>query len=118
MSAQIDKLPQKTARPVIAGVLSIIAGAICLVGVLVFSVIAGISTVFGGAFVLMPVLFFLMGIPALALGVISITGGVYATQRRRWGWALAGSITALIISNVLGIVAIILVAIAREEFTG
>jgi len=118
MSAQVDKLPQKTARPVIAGVLSIIAGAMCLVAVLVFFVIAGISTVLGGPFVLMPVLFVLIGLPAVALGVISIIGGVYATQRKRWGWALAGSITALVISTVLGIVAVILVAIAREEFAG
>lgn len=118
MSTQTNINPQKTARPVIAGVLSIIAGAVCLVGVLVFSIIAGISTVVGGPFIIMPVLFFVIGLPVIALGLISIVGGIYATQRRRWGWALAGAITTLVISNVMGLIAVILVAIAREEFSG
>jgi len=48
--------------------------------------------------------------------VFPIIGGVYALQRRKWGWALAGSIIAIFRSSILGILATIFVAMARDEF--
>jgi uncharacterized BrkB/YihY/UPF0761 family membrane protein len=48
--------------------------------------------------------------------VFPIIGGVYALQRRRWGWALAGSIIAIFRTSVLGILATIFVSMARDEF--
>jgi len=48
--------------------------------------------------------------------VFPIIGGVYALQRKKWGWALAGSIIAILRSSVLGILATIFVAMARDEF--
>jgi len=48
--------------------------------------------------------------------VFPIIGGVYALRRRRWGWALAGSIIAIFRSSVLGILATIFVAMAKDEF--
>jgi len=52
----------------------------------------------------------------IAATVFPIIGGVYALQRRRWGWALAGSIVAIFRSSVLGILATIFVAMAKNEF--
>jgi hypothetical protein len=56
----------------------------------------------------------------LILSVVStvfpIIGGVYALQRRRWGWALAGSIIAIFRTSVLGILSTIFVAMAKDEF--
>jgi len=51
------------------------------------------------------------------IGFLSIIGGIYATQRQQWSWALAGSIAAALASNVLGIIALILVAVSRDEFS-
>ena len=56
----------------------------------------------------------------LVLSVVStvfpIIGGVYALQRRRWGWALAGSIIAIFRTSVLGILSTIFVSMAKDEF--
>jgi hypothetical protein len=52
----------------------------------------------------------------IAATVFPIIGGVYALRRRKWGWALAGSIVAIFRSSVLGILATIFVAMARDEF--
>jgi len=44
-------------------------------------------------------------------------GGVYALQRKKWGLALVGSIAAFFPPKwILGIAAIVLTVLAREEF--
>jgi hypothetical protein len=48
--------------------------------------------------------------------VLPVIGGVFALQRRRWGWALAGSIIAVFRSSVLGVLSTIFVAMAKDEF--
>jgi hypothetical protein len=48
--------------------------------------------------------------------VFPIIGGVFALQRRRWGWALAGSIIAIFGMLPLGIASTVLVIMAKEEF--
>jgi hypothetical protein len=48
--------------------------------------------------------------------VFPIMGGVFALQRKRWGWALSGSIIAILAMFPLGLASTIFVAIAREEF--
>ena len=48
--------------------------------------------------------------------VFPIIGGVYSLQRRRWGWALAGSIIAIFRSLPLGVLSTIFVAMAKDEF--
>ena len=57
------------------------------------------------------------GFPSIMLGIIAIVGGVYALRREVWGLALAGSICALIGPwAILGILAIIFVALGKGEF--
>jgi hypothetical protein len=117
MSAQTDLTVNKTAKPVVAGIISILVGSACVLAVLVIGIAAAAAA---------PVLFdfpfhlsWLIGILALfplTLGVISIVGGIFNLQRRMWGWALAGSITTACLSNVLGIVSIILTALSKNEF--
>ena len=53
---------------------------------------------------------------SIAATVFPIIGGVYSLQRRRWGWALAGSIIAIFRSLPLGVLSTIFVAMARDEF--
>jgi hypothetical protein len=119
MSTQINPLTNNTAKPVVAGIFNILVGAGCLLGVL------GIII---AALVVMPfsldipfnlgLLFVLVAIPLAALGVISVIGGIYDLRRKMWGWALAGSITTAIASNALGIAAIVLTALSKNEFAG
>jgi hypothetical protein len=105
-------IQEKTWKPTVAGILSIIAGAIGVItGIVVASIGGFIGTLFGvawtGAF----------GVPAIILGIIAIVGGSCALSRRVWGLALAGSICALIGPwAILGLLAIIFVSLGKGEF--
>jgi hypothetical protein len=57
----------------------------------------------------------IMGGLLLALGILSVTGGVSAIRRKRFGLSLAGAICALL-SGLLGILAVIFVALGKREF--
>jgi hypothetical protein len=111
------------------GVLSIIAGALEVIGGLV---IAGLTIGIGILGRLAPIPFqpgdwgghivpfipfwlIIVGVPIFALGVVAIVGGVSALRRRSFGLALAGAICALP-SNILGILAIIFVSLSKKEF--
>jgi hypothetical protein len=52
----------------------------------------------------------------LALAILELVGGISALQRKRWGLALAGSIAAALPGNILGILAIIFLAMSKDEF--
>ena len=103
---------QRTALPMTAGILSIVAGGIGLISGLVFvttfETIGHLAGYWGvGA----------VGAPLIVTGIIAIVGGIFALQRRIWGLALAGAICALMWPVTgLGIPAIIFVAQARREF--
>ncbi len=103
---------EKTWKPTGAGILAIIAGAIQVIFGTIFATVAG----FVGAFIGMGWLG-AIGAPLIIFGVIAIVGGIYALRRRVWGLALAGSICALIGPwFILGILAIIFVALGKREF--
>ena len=90
---------QGTWKPTTGGILSIIAGSI------------GIITAFDLLVRHAPVRSILL----LLLGIVAIIGGVFALKRKVWGLALTGAICALFNwAGVLGILAIIFVAIARD----
>jgi len=107
----------KTWKPVVAGILDIIAGGAGL--------ILGFGLLIGGAIVgfvtqmpmwlntLIPVI----SIPLIILGLVDIAGGICALMRKVWGLALAGSITTLVTSPVIGIIALVLTALSKKEFT-
>jgi hypothetical protein len=57
----------------------------------------------------------IMGVAFLVLGILAIVGGVSALRRKSFGLSLAGAIAALA-SGLLGIVAIVFVALGRREF--
>lgn len=104
--------------PVTAGILSIVAGGGDLLTGLIALALRHrqvdtypryhvfVGTVFGAA-----------GVLWVILAVIAIVGGVFAIRRRAWGLALAGAICAVIWpTSILGILAIIFVALSRPEF--
>jgi hypothetical protein len=49
------------------------------------------------------------------LGILAIVGGISAMRRKRVGMSLAGAISALL-SGLLGILAIIFIALGKREF--
>jgi hypothetical protein len=55
-------------------------------------------------------------VPFIILGIVALVGGIYAIRRQSWGMALAGAIAAFLPSSILGILAIIFVAISKNEF--
>jgi len=111
---------QKTWKPTTAGILSIVAGALGVIGGIV---IASVGAVAGGLLGQLGVPFMQEFIGAIAavpivLGVVAIVGGVYALKRRVWGLALAGTICAFLTPPLgfLGLLAIIFVVLGKDEF--
>ena len=113
---------ERTWKPTVAGILTIIAGFLGLltgiglaVGLGVVGMMIGMIPGFPGG------LLALIGVPGIVLGIVAIVGGIYALRRRLWGLALAGAICALIftlpfIGWILAILAIIFVSLGKGEF--
>lgn len=104
----------KTWKPTVAGILSIIAGAI--------DILMGIWALARNEFVRRLMFHWrveVLGILALLLGIVAVLGGISALRRQAWGLALAGAICALFPPHigVLGILAIIFVSLSHDEFT-
>jgi len=81
---------ERTWKPIAAGILCIIVGAVFVVPGIVL-----LPYMWLGAFVII--------IP----GIMPIVGGIYALKRRRWRLALAGSVLTLPSCVILGIYGII-----------
>ncbi len=109
---------QKTAMPTVAGILSIISGAFKLIGFLVLIAVGFFVAVSPDRYTRMNPVWILtiVGIILIVLGVLSIVGGVYTLQRKKFGLSLAGAIAALLPLNLLGLAAVILLALSRREF--
>ncbi len=112
---------EKTQKPIVAGVFNIITGGLGILGAFAtffgFGVVTGafgIPTGYIPEFV--PGIVLGSGIFILIVAVLALIGGIFAVQRKQWGWALAGSIAAIFSLIILGIPAIILVAISKNEF--
>jgi len=124
MEGQEEKKVEKTWKPTTAGILAIISGIIGCISGLVIAVFGGVA---GGILSVIGLgglggIVVAVGVTVLILGVIAIVGGVNAMKRKSWGLALAGSICAVFclgpfaIPTILGILAIIFVAIGKGEF--
>lgn len=120
---------KRTWTPTAGGILSIIAGAF-----LIFEIImAGASFRVEGLSI-WPLWWVNMA-PLTLIGIIAIVGGIFALQRRIWGLALAGTICAtafslfvaiktdfasigfrFIIIDAIGVLALIFIARAKNEF--
>jgi len=111
------------------GILSIIAGAFeVIAGGLIaalttfsipfwhpeFAFAPGFWNTFGIAGI--PKWIVMVGIVVAVLGIVAIVGGVCAVRRKSFGLSLAGAICAFLPFNLLGLLAIIFVSVARKEF--
>lgn len=109
---------ERTWKPVTAGILNLVGGILTL--------IAGLSLLLGASFVAtfytglgMPIsasMLSAMAIPNVVLGILAVIGGVFCLKRNHWGWALTGSIANVLTAFILGVLAIIFVAMGKNEF--
>jgi hypothetical protein len=107
---------KKTPMPIIAGILMIVSAGLKLLAIFGLSLASVFAMVPGnvprvGAFLVV----FLL-VVALLIIALEIAAGILSLQRRRWGWALAGSIVSVLPFSFLGIAALVLVALSRDEF--
>ena len=58
----------------------------------------------------------IIGMLIIVLSALPLIGGIYAVQRKNWGWALAGSIMAIFSSALVGIISTVLISLSRKEF--
>ena len=108
----------------VAGILDIVSGALSVIGSAIMAVLGNIThhTVehYVPNDVYIPIspgaLFSGLAVMALVFGLLALAGGVYAVQRRAWGWALVGSIAAALCFFPLGVPAVILTIVAEGEF--
>lgn len=110
---------EKTNKPLIGGILSIISGALAILGTFSYSIGLGDpGSGFGKGDMppFVPSIIFGLSIPAILIALLAITGGVLAILKKRWNWSLAGSIAAIFSLILLGIPAVILIALSKDEF--
>ena len=118
---------QRTWKPTTAGILNIITGALSAlgaIGIIIAIVAVGSMNIMrflppeDAPFIapLLGTILIVILVSSIIEAVFPIIGGVFALQRRKWGWALAGSIIAILGTLPLGIAATIFVAMAKDEF--
>jgi len=112
----MDAAAKKTWMPTVAGILDIVAGGLSLSVLLLFVIGPMILVPLKAGIFPFNLSLLLMVIPGIAIEALAIVGGVFAIQRRNWGWALAGSIAAAVIPAPLGITAIVLIVLSKNEF--
>ncbi len=120
--------PRQTGKARTGGILILVAG---ILGVIMGIVFLALSTVdfeaAGATFTSdftqrqLHELFAVWGAIALALGVVTIFGGIFAMQRRYYVFGIIGGVTGIIgggfvVGTILAIIGLIFVAQARHEF--
>ena len=111
------------------GILSIIVGVFEVIGGALAATLTSLGAAYWQQFApLLPRLGGEIGLPAIpafltiagivlaVLGIIAIVGGISAIRRKSFGLSLAGAICAFLPVNLLGILALIFVSLAKGEF--
>ena len=106
-----------SSMPMIAGILLIVEAGfklLLLFGIIVASIFAifpvtsfPINTV-----ALVPIVL----VPLIAWIGFALVGGIFSLQRKRWGLALAGAIVAILPFSLLGMTALVLIVLSKNEF--
>ena len=110
----------KTKEPIIGGILTILSGLLGTVGIISYSIGfgdpgSGIGK--GDMPPFVPSIIFGMSIPAIVIAILAVIGGVFALMRKRWRWSLAGSIAAALSLIILGVPAVVMIALSKDEFS-
>jgi hypothetical protein len=112
---------EKTWKPKVGGILTIICGSFYIVIVLTFVVISIITGAIEQSNIdpegykttmILTIVLFVVTI----MGIAAIIGGIFALRRKVWKMALAGAILSIVSSWIMGIIAVAFIAISRKEF--
>ena len=109
---------KKTWMTLTAGILDIVCGSWELLVAFILTFVGGATRLVPDVPAFLAPLFAALAVPFLILGILAIVGGIYALLRKAWGMALAGSIAAFFSPWLwfLGIAAIVLTALAKNDF--
>jgi hypothetical protein len=113
---------KETWMPTTAGILDIIAGSFGLIGGVILLIFGAVGSSIMPYLVpqvppaIAVAIFTSIAVPLIVIGILAIVGGIYALRRKVWGLALAGSIAAFFPSWILGLTAIVLTALSKNEF--
>ena len=104
---------------VIGGILTILSGLLGLLGIASYTFGfgdpgSGIGK--GDMPPFVPSIIFDMPIPATLIALLAVGAGILAILRKRWRWCLAGSIAAALSLIFLGIPALVLITLSKDEF--
>jgi hypothetical protein len=111
---------EKTCKPIIGGIMVLISGVFGILGTLSYWIGLGEAGSFLGKGEIPPFIPSLMfGIPILALvfALLSIVGGIFILQRKKWKWSMICTIAAILSFILLGLPAIVMIALSLDEFT-
>ena len=115
----------------VAGVLSIISGALGILGIVLvvvfFRFMVKLVELDPVAFDVDPtfpyefskLLIFMyttIGVLGTIVGILGIVGGVFAIKRKYWGLALAGAIASIFTFFPCGVAAVVFVSMAKPDF--
>ena len=103
---------EKTWKPMVAGILTIVAG-ISLFGITSRMSSPNIPSEFP---VIGPAIILVIALPFFIIWALAIAGGIFSLKYKVWGMALAGSIAATIIVPFLGVPALVFIALSKDEF--
>jgi len=124
---------KNTWKSTTGGVLTVVAGVfslICCLGTIVFTIFVGSNEAireeildgfrdagFSGGIGLVQTFLIIGAIFFAITATLALIGGIFALKRKNWGWALAGSIAAILGSWwPIGITATVFTALSRDEF--
>jgi hypothetical protein len=118
--------PSYSWMPAAGGALNLLSGAI---GIIATAFLITVSVAFGDEIAgdvisslgfwtigLPLTIIWLVAIPMLVISILAIISGIFAINKRNWGLALTGAICSIIPSQIIGIIAVILIVISKKEF--
>ena len=121
-----DHQPSYGWMPVTAGILSILSG---IIGIIATAFVITVSVAFGSeiAWEVMEsfgvwdigiplTVIWLIAIPLLVISLLAIIGGSFAINKKNWALALTGAAFSIVPTQVIGIIAVILIVISKKEF--
>jgi len=119
---------ERTWKPLTAGILTIISGVSGIGGgifIILYGGLLGLGGAmaevlgdgFGAIIAMIAGIIWVYGFVIIAIGIAAIVCGIFTLRRRYWGLALTGAILAIICNRLLGILSIIFVSLAKNEFS-
>jgi hypothetical protein len=110
---------------IIVGILEIIGGALITIGISLYGSMCPVISQDGpfiergfGMWDYEPstTVLLVVGIIILVLGILALAGGISALRRKSFGLSILGAICAFLPINILGLLSIIFVGLAKDEF--